>query len=304
MIGQAASHIWLHVGPLSAGVDWWSLWSWEPSVLLGCAGLVAVYIWAVRKVLGRLTSRAWLYFSGVLVLLLSLISPVDTLGDSLLFSAHMLQHLLMELVVPPLLLTGVPVELWRRLLKWPYPAQMERILRQPLLAWVLGVGTLWVWHIPALYNEALQYESVHIFQHLCFLATAVVFWWPVLTPIEESRMPALATVPYLFAAAMANTLLGIYFSFAPAGLYPLYAYPYPADTPGIISIIRNSWGLTPDKDQQLGGLLMWVVGGLAYLLFIFSIVVRWLSAADEDEGDAEQEAVSTPQIVVAASLKE
>ncbi len=256
----------------------WGLWTWEPSVLLGCGALLALYVWAHR---GRLTRAAWAFSAGVLVLMLALVSPIDTLGDHYLFSAHMLQHLLLVLAAAPLLITGMPASLLERIISWPPAARVESTLRQPVAAWLLGVGTLWVWHIPALYNAALGDEGVHIFQHLTFLAAASAFWWPVVAPLRESRLPPLAAAGYLLSASLANALLGIYLTFTPPGLYP--AYLHPSDEYGILPTIRNDWGLSAANDQQLGGLLMWVPGGLVYLSAILGVLIGWYSAPEEDE---------------------
>jgi cytochrome c oxidase assembly factor CtaG len=270
--------ILLHPGqPLPTG-DIWSLWTWDPTVLVGCAALVGCYVWLLR---GWLSPRFYLFFAGVLVLMLALVSPLDTLADHYLFSAHMLQHLLLILVVPPLLLLGTPASLFTSVLRNPVVARLERVLRQPVLAWTLGVGMLYVWHAPAFYNAALANEQVHVVQHLCFLVTATIFWWPVLSPVESSRTSLLMAVPYLLAAAMANSLLGIYFSFAAPGLYP--AYLNPSTNLSVLAVIRDGWGLSAAADQQLGGLLMWVPGGLVFLGAVFAVLARWYAAADSDE---------------------
>jgi cytochrome c oxidase assembly factor CtaG len=271
-----------HPGQPATSVDVWSLWAWDPSVLVGCAALLICYVWLLK---GWSARQFYTFFAGVLVLLLALVSPIDTLGDNYLFSAHMLQHLLLILVVPPLLLLGTPAAFFRSILRNPVVRHVERVLRNPLLAWALAIGTLCAWHLPALYNTALEDEGVHIVQHLCFLITSVIFWWPVLSPIEESRLPALGAVPYLFTAALANALLGIYFTFAPPGLYP--AYMRPDDGLGLLSALRGEWGLSPAADQQFGGLLMWVPGGLAYLAAIFGVLARWYASSEDDDPVAE-----------------
>ena len=235
-------------------------WNWEPSVLLGCGGLAVGYAAALRR---RFTGAALYFAAGLLVLLLALTSPLDALGDTYLFSAHMLQHLLLLMVVPPLLLLG-----------------SAGPLATLLLAWSLGIGTMWVWHVPALYNAALADEGVHLLEHLSFLVTATIFWWPVIAPSEGSRLVPHAAIVYLFAANAASSLLGILLTFAQAGLYP--AYLYPDDRLGIASLLRDGWGLSPAMDQQIGGLLMWVAGGLAFLCAIIGTLVRWYSLPEAD----------------------
>ncbi len=281
MLGVTLLHLFMHVEHESTALGFWSLWNWEPSVLLGCAGLAALYVRAVRPLTWGMTLS---FCAGVLVLLLALVSPIDTLGDEYLFSAHMLQHLLLILVVPPLLLTGTPAGLLQKTLHWPLIAWLEKLLRQPLTAWLLGTGTLWVWHVPAFYNAALANERVHVVQHLCFLVTAAIFWWPVLSPLQVNRLPPLGVVLYLFAAALASSVLGIYLTFTPPGLYP--AYMRPDDAAGILHYIRNGWGISAAGDQQLAGLIMWVPGGLVYLGAILGVLIRWYSAPDlEDESE-------------------
>ncbi|MCA1723480.1 MAG: cytochrome c oxidase assembly protein [Thermomicrobia bacterium] len=140
---------------------------------------------------------------------------------------------------------------------------------------------MYVWHAPALYTATLAHADIHIFEHLCFLATGVIFWWPICAPLPESRYAPLAAMLYLFTAAVAGSLLGIILTFASPGLYP--AYLHPVDTRGFLSLIRDGWGVSPALDQQLGGLIMWVPGGLVYLCAIIGTFVRWQSDADTDE---------------------
>jgi putative membrane protein len=254
-------------------------WRWEPSVALGCAALGAGYLVATRMRPGR--AGAWFLF-GVLVLWLALDSPLDTLGDTYLFSAHMAQHLLLLLVVPPLLLLGIPPSPARA--AWearPLVRGAVRTAGHPLAAWGLGVGTMWLWHAPALYNAALADGRVHVVEHLAFLATSVVFWWPVLGQPAQARMSAPPALLYLLAAALATTGLGVLLTFTPPGLYP--AYLLPADRLGLLPLLRRSWGMTPDVDQQVGGLLMWIPGGLVYLSAIVGVLLRWYGEPEQAE---------------------
>ena len=204
------------------------------------------------------------------MLLFAQSSPLDTLGDTYLFSAHMIQHLLLLLIVPPLLILGIPAWLAERWLALPRIGRAERALRQPAVAWLLGVGAMYLWHIPALYNATLAHVGIHIVEHLCFLASGVIFWWPVCAPLPTARYAPLAAMLYLFTAAVAGSALGIILTFTSPGLYP--AYLSPADARGFLPLIRGGWGLTPAVDQQLGGLIMWVPGGLVYLC---AMSARW-----------------------------
>jgi putative membrane protein len=239
-------------------------WDWEPSVVAGCAALAITYLAAMRRQFSR---RMLYFFGGVLLLLLDLVSPIDALADGYLFSAHIVQHFLLALVIPPLLLLGLPSLDMR--LSAPMPA---------FVPWTLGVGTMLIWHVPVFFNAALANDALHIFQHLSFLATGVIFWWPVLGPVDSDRLPAVVAVPYLFAACTACSLLGAAITFSSPGLYP--AYLHPDDRLGILPLIRDGWGLTARDDQQLGGLLMWVPGCFVYLSAILATASRWYRTAE------------------------
>ena len=255
-----------------------STWSLDPSVLVGCAALLVAYLLAAGRLTARYVAFAW----GVLILCLALISPIDTLGDRYLFSVHMAQHLLLMLLVPPLLLVGLEPEDVRALLHVPALDRAERLLSYPPLSWSLAVATLWIWHAPALYDLAVQYEGVHIVQHLTFLVTSTIFWWPIVVALpERRRLPHLTGVIYLLGASFSSAILGVIITFAPCGLYP--AYLHPVDPAGLLPLIRNGWGLSPTTDQQLGGALMWVLGGLTYLLATVAVLARWYGEPEEDE---------------------
>lgn len=252
-------------------------WDWEPSVIVGCAVLLASYFAVLRF---RFRPRAWCFVAGVVALFLALVSPLDTLADTYLFSAHMVQHILLILVVPPLLIMGLPRELVQKILRRPAMAKAEYIFSYPVLAWALGLGTMWLWHWPPLYNVALASEPIHVVEHLLFLVSATIFWWPVISPVEKLRLSPLWAVVYVFSACTAHTLLAILITFAPVGIYP--AYLQPKDTFNILPLLRERWGLNPRSDQQWGGLLMWVPACAVYLSFILSSLARWYQTPEEN----------------------
>jgi putative membrane protein len=262
---------------MAVGMNAWHLWStgwdWEPSVVAGCAAL-AIGCVAVARKDGR--SRLPYFLAGVLLLLLDLVSPLDMLGDRYLFSAHIVQHFLLALVIPPLFLLGTPAWFAAAALERPLPRKLERTLGQPPVSWLLGVGTMLAWHIPILFNAALGNGGLHVVQHLTFLVSGTIFWWPILGPLANRRLPALPAISYLFGACVCCSLLGAFLTFGPAGLYP--AYLNPEDDLGILPLLRDSWGLDPSSDQHLGGILMWVPGCFVYLSGILSTMVRWYEA--------------------------
>ena len=230
-------------------------WDWEPSVVIGCALLAIGFLVLTRA----RQCNVWYFLSGVLMLLLDLVSPLDLLGDQYLFSAHIVQHLVLAMVVPPLLIAGVA--------PWPLPGRLRLPEVAAPVAWVSGVGTMVFWHIPLLFNAALANDGLHIAQHLSFLVTGTIFWWTL------RRLPPLTAISYLFGACLACSVLGAALTFARPGLYP--AYSNPEDRLGLLPLIRDGWGLDPKTDQQLGGLLMWVPGCFIYLSAILMTVARW-----------------------------
>ncbi len=250
-------------------------WSPDPSVLGGTLALGAAYLAWLR---GRPGARAVPFAAGLLVLVLALTSPLHTLGELYLFSAHMAQHLLLLLVVPPLLLWGLPPAATARLLRRPALERLESTLGRPALAFTVATAALWAWHLPALYDRALLHHGLHVGEHLVFLVTATMFWWPLLQPRPAHRLAAGPAMGYLAGALVSGSLLGILLTFAPAGTYPFYLHP--PDPFGALTLIRDGWGLTPAVDQQLGGILMWVPGGAVYIAGILVLFGRWMSGAD------------------------
>jgi putative membrane protein len=174
----------------------WNSWDLHPSVLIGLALLGGLYVY-----LGGLRSarRHVASFAGaLLILFLALNGPLHNLSDTYLFSAHMAQHLLLTLVFPPLLLYGTPGSIVRRLLRPRWLMALGRFVTRPLTAAILFTVPIVLWHVPVFYEAALRNHNVHIVQHLVFLTTAVIMWWPVLSPVPELPRPHLLQMLYLF----------------------------------------------------------------------------------------------------------
>ena len=250
----------------------WQRWDLHPSVVIGLALLGGLYAY-----LGGLAAppRRIMAFGGALVVLaVSLNGPLHNLSDGYLFSAHMLQHLALTLVFPPLLLYGTPAWVVRPLLGPAWVLRLARRATRPLVAGTLFSVPITLWHLPQFYEAALEHHPLHIVQHLVFIATAVVMWWPILAPVPElprARYPT--QLIYLFALGLPMSLAGALITLSERVLYPFYA------------AAPRVWGLTPLADQQMGGLLMWVVGTI-YLWVAASVVwFRW--SAREESGDVE-----------------
>jgi cytochrome c oxidase assembly factor CtaG len=259
---------------VTAGEFFLTAWDFEPSVIAGCAVMTIGYFLLNRA----RPADAIRFCAGVIAIALALMSPLDALADRYLFSAHMLQHLILLMVAPPLLIAGLTAEFSRELVRRPLVGAIEKSLSRPPVSFAVGVGAMAVWHLPAMYNAAVASEAVHVIEHLCFLVSATIFWWPVFTPLDAHRLSGGAAMLYLGAGALAGSAIGIAITFASPAAYP--AYLAPRDEFGIIGPIRDRLGLTPELDLQLGGLLMWVGGGLIFLSMMVVEMARWYRNAE------------------------
>jgi putative membrane protein len=251
----------------------WNRWDLHPSVIIGLVLLGGLYVF-----LGGLRSarRHVASFVGALVVLfLALNGPLHNLSDTYLFSAHMAQHLLLTLVFPPLLLYGTPAHVIRPLLRPRWVMAVGRVVTRPLAAALAFSGPIVIWHVPSLYEAALRHHNLHILQHLVFLTTAVIMWWPVLSPVPElPRLSYPGQMLYLFLLGIPMSATGALITLSDSVLYPFYA-----EAPRV-------WAIPVLADQQIGGLLMWVPGGLLLWLAMTVVWFRW--AYWEERGNAER----------------
>lgn len=257
----------------------WSLPVWLSLSIVFVASIYIRGYFAIRKTRPSQFSgiRLASFLGGLTVLWLALGPPMDDFADAML-SAHMVEHLLLMSVVPPLLLyglptvpilRGLPVMLRRSvinpLLRLTYLRAFGRWLVNPLVAWIAMNLAFLVWHIPSAYDFALRNEGWHVFEHLCFLATAILFWWCILRP-----WPAAASrdnwgiLIYLISADLVNTLLSAFLAFCNRPVYSYYL-----DRP-------NPFGVSQLEDQVLGAAIMWVIGSLAFLIPAVVLTVHML----------------------------
>jgi cytochrome c oxidase assembly factor CtaG len=214
-------------------------------------------------------NRRMLYLlAGLGVFVLTLSSPLNALAAGYLFSAHMLQHILLLLIVPALLLMSLPHFVSMGPRSW--------IIANPLVGWMAGVGAMWLWHARPLCNAAVSSQLVNALQIASLVLLGAIFWRQILAPCEEERMSPPAAALYLFSACVACSILGILITFSPVSVCPIYAQPA-ADPLGILYLVQSNWGITPDKDQQIGGLLMWVPMCFVYLSAIIAQLARWFA---------------------------
>jgi len=253
----------------------WNRWDIHPSVAAGLVLLGGLYVY-LGGLRGTSRRKIAAFVGSLLVLFGALNGPLHNLSDQYLFSAHMAQHLLLTLVFPPLLLYGTPAWVVRPLLRPRWVMALARVVTRPLWAALLFTAPITIWHAPALYEAALRNHNLHIVQHLIFLTTAVVMWWPVLSPVPElPRIPHLLQMLYLFLLGIPMSITGALITLSGSVLYPFYA------------AAPRVWNLSPIDDQQIGGLLMWVLGGLMLWIVMTAIWFRysvWDQRSDAETG--------------------
>ena len=257
----------------------WTAWHGHPSVIAGLVALTVGYLVGVGPLRRRYggaarigPGRLILFLSGVLVIFIALLSPLHELGDNYLFSAHMVQHLLLTLVVPPLLLMGTPPWLIRPLFRSAGALRIGRFLTLPVVAFILFNVVFVLWHVPALYELALRERGIHILEHLMFLVAALIMWWPILGMLPEMpRPPYIGQMVYLFVQPTVPAILGAIITFSDGVLYEWYA-----QAPRI-------WDISAHSDQQVGGIIMWVPGGLAFLLTLAVVFLIWASQEESED---------------------
>jgi len=216
-------------------------------------------------------SRRFYFYAGLMTIFLALNGWLHDLSDYYLFSAHMVQHLLLTMLVPPLLILGTPGWMLRPLLRQPMIGRVARFITRPKVCFATFNIVLAAWHLPPVYNAAMATHGVHIVQHLMFLVAAVMLWWPIVSPLPElPRLSYPLQMLYLFLTSIPMSIVAVYITYGGTLLYPAYAA-----APRIA-------GLTPLEDQLLGGLIMWIPGGLVIFGVITVIFFRWQSHGADD----------------------
>jgi len=247
-------------------------WPFDPWIVVPLVLTALVYLRGWRRLRQRGARRfqnrqLYAFLGGLGALFLALASPIDPFAD-LLLQVHMVQHLLLMMIAPPLLWLGDPlIPLLCGLpaavrIYWVAPFLRLRLVRglcraltHPAVAWLLYTAATWLWHVPPFYETALRQPVWHVVEHACFLGAALLFWWPVVQPFPSApRWSHWALVPYLLLADVQNTVLSALLTFSDRVLYPHYA------------AMPRLWGLAALDDQAAAGLIMWIPGSLAYLV--------------------------------------
>lgn len=243
-------------------------WTFAPGVVIALALYLGIYLlrWRRARTPGEphppSVGRLLVFVAGILVLVAALCSPIDALGEQIL-AMHMVQHVLLLDVAPILLILGLTKVLLR-----PATRRIRQVeqrvgwLALPIVAVIFYTAAMWVWHIPTLYDAAARYSGVHVLEHLTFTLAGFLYWWHLLSPVS-TRLRREGTTPivYMLSTKVTVGFLGILLTFAPNAIFSYYtAQPH-------------YWGLDPDADQALAGVIMAleqsIVMGIA-LVFLFT----------------------------------
>jgi cytochrome c oxidase assembly factor CtaG len=266
-------------------------WAFDPSFIVSIALVATIYLIGLRRLAyrgqhGRIVTRQHIasFFLGLLAIILAFESPIDPLSN-LLLSVHMVQHLLLLLIAPPLLLLGKPIPVLlvgapHGLAQWLGRAHartawfrgVTRTLTGPFVAWTLFIGVMLTWHLPALYDAALGNAGVHLLEHLCFLFTGVLFWWVIIQPLPGAPRVAHGwRLLYVFTAMVPGTALGAIFVFASSSVYAFYA------------ALPRLWGIPILNDQGLAGSIMMVGGDFILAIAAIPLFVGAMARLEQIE---------------------
>ena len=285
--GGAAS---AHAGEPLSPHDVWSAWNFDPIIWFGIFLTGFLYARGVRSLWrnagsGRGVTRGQTaaFAGGLFFLSAALISPIDAMAE-VLFSAHMVQHMLLIMGAAPLLVLGIPpaaaawsipsvwrVSLGRWWLRQNGLRAIWNFLINPWVVWILHGIALVAWHIPRLYEAALLNEFYHALEHFSFLITAFLFWWVVVRCGKQGGMNHGFGMLYVFSMAMFSGVLGALITFSRQAWYPFYA------------LTTQEWGLTLIEDQQLAGVIMWIPGNFVYLVAFLTLLAQWFKSMEQNE---------------------
>ena len=235
-------------------------------------GIILLATFAYTAAVQRQRVSRWqiaCFIVAAATLALALASPLAAIASRYSFSAHMMQHLLLLLIVPLFAILAWPSS------SIPATGEVSRASNRDAIAmgWLAGVGAMWFWHVPALCNAAMQHSAVFAIQATSLVAAGAAFWWPVFRPQHQRRLPPHLAAAYLFSGCIGCSLLGIYITFSPISVCPLYASG--GGSPELMRLVHQQWGLTHRLDQEVGGLLMWVPACMVYLGAILARFSGW-----------------------------
>lgn len=284
----------LHVGGPEPTGPWFTHWELDPRIALFVFGVTALYLAWIgplnRRRPGaerRQTTRGEIayFLSGSVVALIALGPPLDDWSDYFLVSAHMAQHLLLMIAVAPLWLLGIPAWVYEPLTRNPTTRRIGDALTHWLVCAVVPAAVVVIWHVPYLYDAALNHPLIHALEHQCFLIAAFFLWWPLISKVPAwPRLAPPLQCLHLFAQTIPGGVVGAFLAYAEAGLYKPY-----------LRASVRPWGLPLKTDQEIAGVLMWVGANMFFLVLISIIFLRWATreeAKDRQPAASRQEPVA------------
>jgi putative membrane protein len=267
------------------GVEWLD-WHLHPDVVLLCVTLLGAYFYAINVLRPRLSDagrvkhkQVALFCSGVLTIFIATGTPIHDLSEQYLLSVHMLQHLLLTLVAPPLLIAGVPSWLWRAMLAGKHVLPVARIVLHPLVTFGVFNFLVVVTHLPVVVDYALREHWFHFFVHAALVTSALMMWWPVVGGFEElPRLSYPLQMTYLIAQSLLPAVIASFITFSQTAVYDFYA-----EAPRV-------WGISAVEDQQIAGGLMKTTGTLILWSFVAVAFFKWYAKEEaEAKGPAWSE---------------
>jgi len=254
-------------------------WLSDPLVLVPLALFAGIYVWRFAQARkeeggrGAGALQAVAFAGGMLALLAALASPLDGLGEDYLFSAHMVQHVLLGDLAPLLILLG-----FSRVILRPVTRRLMSVERRlgPLASPATGLAAwlvlMYLWYIPALYDAAVEHPLVHLLEHVSFFAAGVALWWPLIQPVPMRRkLTGLQPVAYIGTAKAGLAALGIFLTWSTTAIYPYYE-----DMPRI-------WGLSPIEDQNVAGVIMMAEQSVTLALVLVALFIRMLAQSETEQ---------------------
>lgn len=263
---------------IASGGPEWLQWSVQLDVLVLCIALEYGYLWAVNSMrfrvvdAGRVKRSQIAYFTaGVLSIYFAAGGPMHELADGRLVSAHMLQHLILMMVVPPLLLAGIPSWIWQALLRQPGAMEIGRFITKPLVALGLFNGVFFLTHLPEAVDLQIDSWSFHLFVHTLQVLSGMLMWWLILSPVAE--LPKLSyplQMGYLFLQSLIPSVFAGVFTFAHGAVYESY------------NVDPRFWGISIVEDQQISAAIMKLAGTFILWSFIGYAFFKWYAKEEAD----------------------
>jgi putative membrane protein len=254
-------------------------WTFSAPILIPIGAYVWLYVRRFREV--RRTSgprgagarQLGAFIASLVVILVALVSPLDGLGEDYLFSAHMVQHLLLGDIAPLFMLLALS-----RVIMRPLTRRLQAVeralgpLAHPASALVLWLALVYLWHIPSLYDSALEHPTVHALQHVSFFTAGTLVWWPLIQPVPmRHRLAGMWTFGYIGAAKLGLASLGMYLTWTSSVAYTYYEH------------VPRIWGLNAISDQNVGGAIMMVEQSVVLVTVLAVLFGRMLAQSEQDE---------------------